>query len=337
MPSTQQITRRAALASGGSAVATLACGGARAQSKIAVATLFAGVIDDGGFMQAGYEGLILARDRTGANISFRQGVAPRFEALTDALRSMAAQAPDLIIAHGGQNNEAVATVAMEFPNIRFVVTQGNVRGANLSSYEVLQEQSAFLAGALAALTTKSGIVGHMSGIRVVPGLKGRAAWAAGVNHINPQIRLLTNFSGNQDDNSLSRKIALAMIDAKADVIFTMLNAGRTGAIDACRERQVAQIGNVGDWVARMPDVFVGSAVANSGIALLAAVEDAAAGTFQPGMVKKIGLERPDAVRLTMRASLDAPVRERLSSLAVEIATGRLETPVEWAGEEFPTP
>ena len=53
-------------------------------------------------------------------------------------------------------------------------------GPNLASYEVLQEQSAYLGGVLAALTTRTGVVGHMSGIRVRPGLKGRAEAVAGL-------------------------------------------------------------------------------------------------------------------------------------------------------------
>ena len=72
---------------------------------------------------------------------------------------------------------------------------------------------------------------------------------------------------------LSKRVATAMIDARADIIFTMLNAGRTGAIEACRERGVKQIGNVRDWVAAMPTVFIASAVADSGVAVLRAVED----------------------------------------------------------------
>ena len=57
--------------------------------------------------------------------------------------------------------------------------------------------------------TRSGVVGHMSGIRVRPGLKGRAAFVAGVQATNPAVRVLTNFSGNQDDNALSQRVAEA--------------------------------------------------------------------------------------------------------------------------------
>ncbi|OYW97936.1 MAG: hypothetical protein B7Z14_16330 [Bosea sp. 32-68-6] len=211
----------------------------RAQAPKKVAALFAGRIDDRGFMQAGHTGLKLAEARLGVSIAFKQGVQPKLEDLTGALRELAAAGPDLVIAHGGQNNAAAKAVAAEFPAVRFAVTQGNVTGTNLASYEVLQEQSAFLAGMLAALTTRTGVVGHMSGIRVTPGLKGRAAYAAGVAHADPKVILLTNFSGNQDDNALSEKIARAMIAKDAQVIFTMLNAGRDGVTAACRERGVA--------------------------------------------------------------------------------------------------
>ena len=308
-----------------------------AQAKPKVAALFAGRVDDGGFMQAGYTGLKLAEARLGAAVAIRQGVQPKPEELTAALRELAAAGPDLVIAHGGQNNAAAKAVAAEFPAVRFVVTQGNVTGPNLASYEVLQEHSAFLAGMLAALTTRSGVVGHMSGIRVAPGLKGRAAYAAGVAHADPKVVLLTNFSGNQDDNALSARIARAMIARDAQVIFTMLNAGRTGAIEACRELGARQIGNVGDWTAIAPDVFIGSAFADSGRALYDAVADFAAGRLAVGEIKHLGLETPEAVRLVMAPGVPADIRGRIEAAGRAIVAGSLKVPVEWSGAEFEVP
>ncbi|MBA4271373.1 MAG: BMP family ABC transporter substrate-binding protein [Methylobacterium sp.] len=309
----------------------------RAQAPKKVAALFAGRIDDRGFMQAGYDGLKLAEARLGVSIAFKQGVQPKPEDLSAALRELAAAGPDLVIAHGGQNNAAAKAVAAEFPAVRFAVTQGNVTGTNLASYEVLQEQSAFLAGMLAALTTRTGVVGHMSGIRVTPGLKGRAAYAAGVAHADPKVILLTNFSGNQDDNALSEKVARAMIAKDAQVIFTMLNAGRDGVTAACRERGIKQIGNVGDWTAIAPDVFIASAFADSGRALFDAVSDFTAGKFAAGEIKHLGLQAPEAVRLVMAPSVPVDIRGRIEAAASAIVAGSLKVPVEWTGSEFPTP
>lgn len=308
-----------------------------AADKPKIAALFAGSITDKGFMEAGYGGLAAARDKLGLEVTYQDGVAPKQDLLEAALRKLAAAKPALIVAHGGQNSGAAKVVAAEFLDIMFVVTQGDVTGSNLASYEVLQEHSAYLAGVLAANLSKTGVVGHMSGIRVTPGLKGRAAYAAGVAAGKPGVKLLTNFSGNQDDNALSRKVAAAMADAGADIIFTMLNAGRTGAIEVCRERKIFQIGNVRDWTADMPDVFVASAVAQSGIAVQAAIEDVASGKFRPGKVNKVGLERPEAVRLVMAPSVPADIVAKVASVGDAIAKGTLEVPTSFSGEEFATP
>ena len=302
-----------------------------------IAALFAGSVRDGGFMQAGHQGLQAGVQRAGFEALFKEGVKPEKELLVEALRELARSRPALVIAHGGQNSAAAQQVASEFPDTLFAVTQGNVTGPNLASYEVLQEHSAFLAGAMAAWTTKTGVVGHMSGIRVVPGLKGRAAFANGVAHADPKVRLLTNFSGNQDDAALSRKIATAIIDKGADIIFTMLNAGRVGAIDACREKGARQIGNVGDWVATTPDVFVASAIADSGLAVANAVADIASSRFKPGVIHRIGLEQPEAVRLSMAASVPDDVKARIAELAAAILSGKLNLSTDWNGEEFPNP
>lgn len=308
-----------------------------AQTKPKVAALFAGKIDDAGFMEAGYRGLVAARDKLGVEIVWQDQVKPERDLLAAALRDLAKSGAAMVIAHGGQNNEAAKLVAAEFPQTMFVVTQGNVTAANLASYEVLQEESAFLAGALAAWMTKTGVVGHMSGIRVVPGLKGRAAYANGVAYANPKVRLLTNFSGNQDDNALSKRVASAMIAQKADIIFTMLNAGRAGAVEACREGGAYQIGNVRDWTATMPDVFIASAVADSGIAVLRAVEDLVAGKVKTDAIEKIGLSRPDAIRLTMSPAVSDELRKKIDALAADIEKGRVVVSTSWSGEEFATP
>jgi basic membrane protein A len=314
-----------------------ACGTTAQRRTVSVGALFAGNIQDRGFMEAGWRGLERARTELHVQTRHVDGVQPRRELLAEALTGLAASGVDLVVAHGGQNNEAAAEVAARFPKVKFAVTQGAVTGANLASYDVLQEESAYLAGVLAALTTRTGVVGHMSGIRVRPGLKGRAAYVAGVRATNPNVRVLTNFSGNQDDNALSKRVALAQIAAGADVIFTMLNAGRDGVTEACREKGARQVGNVIDWVPVDPRVFVGSAIADVGIGVYASVRDLVQDRFAAGRVQKVGLADPQAVRLSLAPDVPAAVRERVATASQAITTGRLHVPEEYQGPEFTTP
>ena len=302
--------------------------------KLKVAMLIPGQIDDGGFMEAGYKGLLMIRDKLGADITYIDKIKPQKELLSSALRKLAFAGPDMVIAHGGQNSKAMVTVAPDFPNIKFVVVQGNVKGPNLSSYEILQEQSAWLAGAAAGLLTKTNVVGHISGIRVRPGLKGRGAFYNGLMHTNPGAKYLTTFAGDQDDNELSYRAATAEIKTGDDIIFTMLNAGRKGAIDAMRENKVYQIGNVRDWYPTAPDVFIASAVANVSLAGYHAAKDLADGKWKPGVVKKIGLENPEAVSLSLAPHVSKDIRNNLEKLRQDLASGKLEVSIKYEGPEF---
>ena len=137
----------------------------------------------------------------------------------------------------------------------------------------------------------------------------------------------------QDDNALSYNVAKAEIDAGADIIFTMLNAGRAGAIDAMREAGVKQIGNVRDWYPDAPDVFVASAVANVSIPSLVAARDLANGTWEPGKVVQIGLENPEAVSLALSPKVPGEVVEQLEALRDKIVSGEIEVSTEFEGEE----
>lgn len=336
---TPLISRRALCSASLSALWLAGCAApsvAMRPTALKIGALFAGKRDDRGFMEAGWRGLEQARLELGVETAFIDSIQPQRVALVAALEQLARDGAQLVIAHGGQNNEACEEVARRFPDTRFVVTQGAVSGPNLASYEVLQEESAYLAGMLAALTTRTGVVGHMSGIRVRPGLKGRAAYAAGVRDANPSVRLLTNFSGQQDDNALSYKVAMAQAAQGADVIFTMLNAGREGVTQACRARSIRQIGNVVDWVAIHPDVFTGSAMANVGMAVYKAVKDMQAGSAPKG-IEKIGLSYPGAVQLSMASGIPSAVRQQIDQARLAIMDGSLKIPEDYQGPEFANP
>lgn len=299
-----------------------------------VSALFCGQVDDGGFMQAGFQGLMLARQKLGVETHYIDRVANETEAQVVALRTLAQAGPALVIAHGGQNSKAAERVAAEFQNVLFVVTQGHVVGQNLSSYDVLQEESAWLAGAYAAMMTRTGVVAHQSGIRVPPGLRGRAAYADGIQTVNPKVRLLTNFSGNQDDVALANRVTRAQAQQGADIIFTMLNAGRSGTTEACRALGIHEIGNVADWVARDPQVFVASAYADVGIGVFEAASDLVQGRFKSGAISRVGLQNPQAVRLIMADNTPAAVQQQIEGFRQQILDGRIQVKTSYSGPEF---
>jgi len=299
-----------------------------------VGALFAGRVDDGGFMEYGYRGLMRASGEFALATTHIDGVPPQADELAAALRRLAGTGARLVIAHGGQNDSAALEVATENPKICFVVTQGSVRGENLASYEVRQEQSAFLAGVAAARLTRTRTVGHISGIRVRPGLLGRSAFAAGVAAVDSGIRLLTTFCGTQDESAVAARVATAQITAGADIIFTMLNAAIPGAIAACQAQGIRLIGNVRDWVAVEPSVFAGSAIADVGIGVYEACREHARGDWRPGHIRHIGVENPAAVRLALAPDLPQAVPAMVAEWNARLVRGDVKIADTYSGPEF---
>ena len=222
-----------------------------------IAVVLFGPEGRGSFNEAGLGGV--ARARAAGHAVHVHGIAPREDgARADALGALCDRGVDLVGAHGGQGDAPVAAIASRFPDVRFAITQGSVVAPNVATYEVLQEHSAFLAGVLAALASRTRVVAHLSGERVKPGLKGRAAFAHGVRAAAPDCRFVTHFCGNQHDPALGEATLRALHAEGADVVFAMIDGGREGVSRACRELGVRQIGNVLDWVARDPAVFAPS-------------------------------------------------------------------------------
>lgn len=297
-----------------------------------ISVIFVGELHDNGFNQRALEGVErMQRDAGDAGIEVVSGVSYDPDAMKKALRE-AAERSEGVVFIGGQGNRVTPSAAADFPDRAFAVVQGNVAGANLASYDVLQEQSAFLAGVLAARMTRTGAVGHLSGHRVAPGLKGRAAFAAGVRHADETVRLVTGFCGTQDDSAVTEVWARAIAGDGADILFTMLNAARDGATRACRATGMRQIGNAVDWCAIDPDVFVASAVAKIDLGVVRVIEDMWNGVRR-GRILELGL-REDAVCLSMAKDVPDAIRQEVADLAPQIADCVVPVDVVYDGPEF---
>ncbi len=297
-----------------------------------IAVFFVGEVLDEGFNASALAGATRAGQSPGVEVTLVSCV--RYD--QDEIRARLDEvvpAVDGLVFIGGQGNIATPEVAAAHPDKRFAIVQGQKTGPNLASYDVRQEDSAFLAGMLAAHLTKTGTVGHLSGHRVRPGLKGRAAFVAGVAHAAPDITVLTGFCGTQDDSRVARAWAEAEIKAGADVIFTMLNDARRGAIEACRAGGIRQIGNALDWVARDPELFVASALARIDIGVERAIADMVAGRV-PGEIVEFGLADDDAVSLRLGDDVPSSAIAAIMEAAEGIRAGRITVPDTYDGPEF---
>lgn len=300
-----------------------------------LAVVFIGELHDAGFNAAALAGVERAIARHDADIAIVSGIAYDLDAMRERLAATISTV-DAIVFIGGQGNVVVPELAGSHPQKRFAIVQGEKTAANLASYSVRQEESAFLAGVLAAGLTQTGTVAHLSGHRVRPGLLGRAAFVAGVAHANADVSVLTAFCGTQDDSRITEQWAAAEIAAGADVLFTMLNAARSGAIAACRAAGIRQIGNALDWVATDPAVFIASAIARIDLGVERAIDDLCKDVM-PDSVVELGLADGDYVSLSLAEDVPPELATQIGHTADAIRSGRLRVPDDYTGPEFNLP
>ena len=84
-----------------------------------VAAVFPGTINDQGFNQSGYEGLLLIEEQLGAEIAFSE-LTPVAD-FVNTYRDFADQGYDIIIGHGFEFGDPALEVAPDYPDIKFIV------------------------------------------------------------------------------------------------------------------------------------------------------------------------------------------------------------------------
>ena len=208
-------------------------------SDFKVALLTPGPVSDAGWSALAYEGLQAVKTELGAEVDNQVAQGPEIK---DAMRNYAQKGYKLVFGHGFEYNEPGVAVAKDFPNTVFVSSSGALTAKNAGAIRFYLEQGFYLAGVLAAETSKTGVVGMVGGPDV-PSIKSTfKAFRAGAEFAKPGIKVLEVFTGKNEDIAAAKQATLSEIDQKADVIIHQANNGASGVFGACKEKGVLALG-----------------------------------------------------------------------------------------------
>jgi len=199
-----------------------------------------GEIDDKSFNQSAWEGVLQAQSELGAQIDYIETGDAKDYASNIGL--FAENGYDVIVTVGFAMGEATAEAALAYPDINFIgVDQFQGWGFdddtsndinNLSGLIFHEDQSGFLAGALAAMMTETGKVGAVLGTDLVPPVVAfKEGYEAGALYINPDLELISTYHpGGMDvaftDPEWGATTARQALDQGVDVLFGA--GGKTG-------------------------------------------------------------------------------------------------------------
>ncbi len=328
-------------------VGLAACGSSSSSSDTTVAAGAAGLacevtdtggVDDKGFNQIAHEGLLQAEKELGVTTDL-------LESTTDAdyapnLQSFVDKGCNVIVTVGFLLADATKAAAEANPTVQFAIVDSNTSAPNVQGLTFATDQPSFLAGYMAAATTKSGIVGTFGGINIPPVTTFMQGFAKGVEYYNAQkkasVKVLGwdiakqdgTFSGDFSDQTKGTSIAKSMADEGADIIFPVAGPVGLGASQFAMDSagKVKIIGVDVDMSVSNPtqaEVYVGSVLKKIDAAVLQAVKDALAKTG--GGTDYLGTLANGGVDIAITSTITPELQAELDAVKAGIIDGSIVT------------
>lgn len=291
--------------------------------------------DDKSFNASAFEGANRAKDKLGVFVKYVE--APDDNAFEPLLRAFAQRQFDLVIGIGFAQKEAVTKIAAQFPKVHFALVDAEVAAPNVRSLLFEEHEGAFLVGAIAALTSKTGKVGFVGGMDIPLIRRFELGYRAGARRGNPNVTVLANYVGITSEAwnnpPKGKELALAQYEQGADVIFAAAGASGLGVLDAAEEKRKFAIGcdSNQDWT--KPGFILTSMLKRVDEAVYATIAEAKAGKFAEG-IKRFGLANKGidySVDEHNAKILAEPVRREADRLRAEIINGKLVVPDYYKG------
>jgi basic membrane protein A and related proteins len=198
-----------------------------------------GRVNDKTFNQFAYEGMVRAAEDFSLESTFIETTSQTdYRANMDTCIS---EGYDVIVSVGFLMADATVQAANENPDVYFIgvdqfimdnpdTADVNEAPANMVGVQFREDQAGFLAGAMAALMTESGIVGGVYGVDIPPVKKFRNGFEQGARYINPDISLLGVYIDSFAAPDRGAAAAEQFLGEGADVIFGAGGPTGSGAI-----------------------------------------------------------------------------------------------------------
>jgi basic membrane protein A len=272
---------RRILAAALAATAIMLGGSTLAEAKqLRVALLLPGPITDGTFNTAAYQGIKAAEKKYDIKVSYQENVT--FAQSESALLHYARDGYDVVIGHGYQFGDPAKKIHKRFPKTWFIVNTAKVSEApNLASFDNRWGDAGYVAGAVAALVTKTGTIAHIGGIPVPVIKEYNQGFMTGAKRFNPKVKVLSAYVGSFSDIAKGKEITLSLIERGADVVTATGNESVIGTIQAAKEKGVMAIGTAFDSASFAPDTIVTTAIVRFDVNIDMAIGLVASGKIQP--------------------------------------------------------
>ncbi len=290
-------------------------------------------VDDKSFNQAEWEGLV----KWGKKNNMVKGVGGYNYAqsnsdadFTPNVNKMIQAGYKTIIGSGYKLEKTISDAAKKNPKTNFVIMDDEIKQSNIASVSFKDNESAFLAGVAAAMTTKTNKVGFIGGLRGEVISRFETGYRQGVAAVNKNIKVDVKYADSFSKADVGQALAQAMYNNNEDVIYQA--AGGTGAgvfaaaKNAVKSKKVWVIGvdmdQTADGKYKGGNVTLTSTIKGVDIAVQKLATDAKKGKFPGGTTQYYGLKE-NGVRVT-RGNMSAATWAKVKEYREKIVNGDIK-------------
>mgnify|MGYP001076739077 FL=1 len=317
------------------ALALGATSAAKAADAPAALIIAQGGLGDQSYNDLAYEGFkkaVAAAKIEGKPVESKDVVAQAADILRRASDAGFGLLVDLEYSHG----EALATVAKDYPDTKYVILNQVQPGANVASVLFQEQEGSYLAGALAALVTTDTsipgindkpIIGVIGGTKSVGIDKFIVGYIQGAHDVNPNVEVKVAYSNNFGDPAIGLQMAKAMYDEGADIVYQVAGGTGIGVIQAAKETGHYAIGVDTDQDGLAPGSVLTSMLKRTDVAVETVVGDYAGDTFPGGKTVTLGLKENGVALSDMKYTKDkipAATLAKVDELKAKILSGDIK-------------
>jgi len=289
-----------------------------------------GGVNDQSFNQSAWEGLQKAKKDLGIKASYQESkqdadYAANLDTLLEANN-------DLIWGIGFKMADAILKAAKQNPKQKYAIidfSYGDKTPANVVGVMFKAEEGAFLAGYIAAKSSKTNTIGFIGGMSVPIIHAFQYGYKAGAKFANAKINVLEQYSESFTDAAKGKAIANSMMGKNADVVFHAAGAVGDGVIEAVKEKNKMAVGVDRDQNYLAPKNVITSSMKRVDNAIFNVVADLKKGTFKGGSTINYGL-KDGAVDIAPTTSkmIPATLLKEVEDLKKKIADGKITPPAD---------
>lgn len=253
-----------------------------ATKPLKIAIVSPSTINDLAFTQSIYDAMVVLQKEMGADkleFVYSENMFVVDDAAA-AIRDYATKGYDIVIAHGSQYGSSVQEIAPDFPDTVFAwgTTVDTFGLPNVFAYEAASDQGGYVNGVMAAMLTKSKVIGVVGPIETGDAKLYVDGFVAGVKSVDPSIDVRVTYIGSFSDVALASEAATTHISAGADVLTGSAQMV-VGAIGKAQEAGAYWFGTQADQAAFSPKTVVASQVYHWEVILKQIIAKRAAGVL----------------------------------------------------------